>query len=152
MGLFKKKIKTRTFSAIHLCGLDIPEYCKSEVITNSDEMIIRSCGKEYVLKIQNIKCIDFQMDIDEKQFVKSSLVGGALGAAAFGVSGAVIGSRPRGKVVRDIKGYAIITYETAQSEDINIVFKDELANSLQCAKLVDELKPRINPRTSRVEL
>lgn len=152
MSIFKKKEDKKTFSAVHITGLDVPENCVCKVTLDEDDVMIESCGTEYVLKMKNIRNIEFQMGIDEKQHLKSSLVKGVIGAATFGVSGAVIGSRPKEKIKREVTGYAIITYENTNSERMTIVLKDEIPNHFQCAKLYDQLKPKIQSQTDRVEL
>ena len=153
MGLFKKKEKDLEYSSIiHIVGLDVPENCKCKVILKKVNLIILCAGNEYSLNIEKIKNVDFQIDVDEKQLLKSSLLRGAVGAAAFGVAGAVVGSSPKVKNKREVKCYAIISYENKNGENENFVLRDELPNTTQCAKLVDELKKRIKTQINKVEL
>lgn len=152
MGIFGKKTSIKVFSVVHIGGLDVPADCKCEISSSVDEIIVRCCGTEYVLKLKNIRNIEYQMDIDEKQYLKSSVIKGVVGAATFGATGAIIGSRPKEKIKREVSGYAIISYESINSECMTIVFKDELPNTLQCARLVDEIKPKIKLQINRMEL
>lgn len=151
MGLFGKKDVTYN-SIIHVGGLDAPENCRCKVSLKGTGLAISCAGKEFTLSVEKIRNVDFQMDIDEKQYLKSSFAKGVIGTAAFGVAGAVIGSSPKTKIKREVKCYAIILYENSDGECKNIVLRDELPNTQQCAKLVDLLKPKIKVRIDRVEL
>lgn len=153
MGLFGKKEKDIIYpSIIHVGGLNVPDYCACKVVLGKINLTIICAGNEFILDIKKIRNVDFQMDIDEKQFIKSSLTKGVIGAAAFGVSGAIIGSAPKTKTKREVKCYAIISYENSNGEYKSIVLRDELPNTSQCAKLVDALKMRIKAQVNRVEL
>lgn len=142
----------RYSSVIHVGGLPAPENITSSVTLSPTELIVICGGNEFSLPIHKIRNVDFQIDIDETQILKSSFVKGAVGAATFGVAGAVIGSAPKTKTKRETKCYAIITYENSEDEYKTFVLRDELPNARQCAMLVDTLKPRINTQVKKVEL
>lgn len=137
---------------IHIGGLNVPKNCKCSVILNPEGLTIQCGGNEFFLRLDKIKNVDYQLDIDEKQYLKSSMLKGMAGAAAFGVSGAVIGSAPNTKTKREVKCYAIISYGEAQDDYKMFILKDEFPNTNVCAKLVDTLKPLIKTQTNRVEL
>lgn len=143
---------TRYTSLIHVGGLDAPENVSCNVILSPIDLKIVCGGKEFSLQLKKIRNVDFQLDINEKQYLKSSMAKGMIGAAAFGMAGAIIGSAPKTKTKREVKCYAIIAYESAPGEYKNFVLRDEYANSGQCSKLVDTLKPRINSQVNKVEL
>lgn len=145
---------SRYNNIIHVGGLQAPKDCKAHAILSPSEFKVMCGGNEYVLDVSKIRNVDFQIDVDEEQYLDSSFVRGVIGAAAFGVSGAVIGSAPTAKTKRDVKCYAIISYESAQSEEGYKIFllRDEYPNTQVCAKLVDTLKPRINQGVQRIEL
>ena len=48
------------------------------------------------------------------QHLKSSFAGGVIGAATFGVAGAVIGSRPKEKEKRNVTFYLLVDYSGKQ--------------------------------------
>lgn len=137
---------------IHIGGLNVPENCKCSAVLRPEGLTVQCGGNEFFLRLDKIKNVDYQLDIDEKQFLKSSMLKGMAGAAAFGVSGAVIGSALNTKTKREVKCYAIISYGEAQDDYKMFILKDEFPNTNVCAKLVDTLKPMINPQINRVEL
>lgn len=143
---------SRYDNIIHMGGLDAPENCKCTVVLNPDSLVIECGGSEFSLNTAKVRNVDFQLDIDEKQYLKSSMAGGIAGAALFGVSGAVIGAAPKTKTKRDVKCYAIISYEETKGGFRTFILRDEIANLSRCAKLVDALKPMVNIRVNKVEL
>ena len=153
MGLFGKKDQTKEYTDIvHVVGLPIPENCKCKVMLKTQEMVISGAGTEMTLLYEKIHNVDFQMDIDESIYQKSSLAKGIVGAATFGVAGAVLGSAPKTKTKREVKCYAIVTYQNADGEAQTFVLRDEYPNTQKCAKLIEQLKPQITARMNRVEL
>lgn len=68
------------------------------VIANGSK---NSCAKpkkkEYNLNLERIHNISWYNEVDFEKHIKSSLIGGVIGAAAFGAAGAIIGSRPKEK-------------------------------------------------------
>ena len=137
---------------IHVGGLPAPENCKASVVLTPTAVAVNCGGSEYVLSIGKIRNVDFQLDVNETQYLKSSLVRGMAGAAAFGMVGAIVGSAPKTKTKRNVKCYAIITYEDAQGNNKTFLLKDEVANTQVCSRLVDSLRPKINQRINRVDL
>jgi hypothetical protein len=154
---FKKKEngKVDRFDLRHIVGLELPERMYCEVEVYSDRLNIISGNKEYNLKIEKINSVDFDMDIDIEKYTKSSVVKGALGAAMFGVSGAIIGSAPKTKEVRSVTSKAIINYDNSSGTSSYIIFEDFEANTAKgAAKFVDILRPMIIDRkeAQKIEL
>lgn len=155
MGLFSKKEKNRekTYTGIaHITGLKVPEGCNCIVKITENNVIIESLGNEFTLSIEKITNVDFKMDIDIKEYLESSTLKGLIGAATFGTVGAIIGSAPKQKEKRDVICYAIITFINTKEEHCVLILKDIAANTQICAKLVDELKPKIKTVKNKVEL
>ena len=74
MGLFGKKDQAKEYTDIvHVVGLPIPENCKCKVMLKTQEMVISGAGTEMTLLYERIHNVDFQMDIDESIYQKSSL-------------------------------------------------------------------------------
>ena len=139
-------------SVIHVGGLAAPENCKASVMLSPTTLTVNCGGSEYALNIEKIRNVDFQLDVNETQYLKSSFAKGVVGAAVFGMPGAIIGSAPKTKTKRNVKCYAIISYEDAQGEYRTFLLRDEVANTRVCAGLVDALRPRINQQINRIEL
>ena len=87
-----------------------------------------------------------------KAYIRKAVWKGIVGAATFGVAGAVLGSAPKTKTKREVKCYAIVTYQNADGEAQTFVLRDEYPNTQKCAKLIEQLKPKITARMNRVEL
>ncbi|MBU5486467.1 hypothetical protein KQI86_19380 [Clostridium sp. MSJ-11] len=155
MGLFFRKKKDVTgelgkFDLRHLIGLEIPEKMYCTVTVYNDKLVIESGDKEYSLKIDKIYSIDFDMDIDIEKYTKSSMTKGVIGAATFGVSGAIIGSAPKTKEKRKVTCKAIISYENSSEDTAYIIFEDFEANAIKgAAKLVDTLRPLIKKQEEK---
>ncbi len=149
MGLFSRKKNNENselgkFDLKHLAGLEIPEEICCKVIVYKDRLIIEFGDKEYNLKIEKIRSVNFEMDLDIEKYTKSSMIKGIVGAATFGVSGAIIGSAPKTKEKRNVTSKAVINYETSSGSSSYIIFEDIEANVIKgAAKLVDTLRPLI---------
>ena len=143
---------TRYDNLVHVGGLNVPENINCNAILNPTELIISCSGNEFVLPIEKIRNVECEFNIDEKQYLKSSMAKGIIGAATFGVAGAVIGSAPETKTKREIKCYAIISYDGTDGEVKTFILRDGYPNIEVCKKLVELLKGKINTRTNRVEL
>ena len=139
-------------SVIHVGGLAAPENCKASVMLSPTTLTVNCGGSEYALNIKKIRNVDFQLDVNETQYLKSSFVKGVVGAAAFGMPGAIIGSAPKTKTKRNVKCYAIISYEDAQGEYKTFLLRDAAENMNICSRLVDDLRPRVSQQLNRVEL
>lgn len=143
---------SRYDSIIHVGGLSAPENCKCTAVLNPEGLNVLCGGNEFFLRLEKIRNVDFQLDIDEKQYLKNSMIGGMAGAAMFGISGAIIGSSPKTKTKREVKCYAIISYDDGRGQYHTFILRDEIANLNRCAKLVDTLKPMIQQKVNKVEL
>lgn len=158
MGFWGKKQKNiikllGNYDLEHILGLNIPENVNCILELYLDKLIIKSLGYEYNLGINQIKSCDFKMDIDIKQYTKSNLVKGIAGGVAFGVPGAIAFSSPKVKEKREIKGYAIINYQSSNNELAYLIFRDIYPNSSNASKLVDKLRTLIkNTDTTQVNL
>ena len=143
----------KRFSAIdHIEGLNAVTNSKCEVVLSSASLMITCAGKQYTLPIERIKYVDFKMDIDEKLYQKSSFVKGIAGAAMFGVAGAVIGSAPKTKSRRYVKGYAVIGYRDTGGMEKVILLRDSAPNSYRCSTLVDTLRSYVHLQVEKIEL
>lgn len=143
---------SRYSSIIYVGGLGAPENIKCDVVLSPVELKLLCGGNEFALPIDKIRNVDFQLDIDEKQYLKTSTAKGAIGAAAFGVSGAVIGLAPKTKTKREVKCYAIISFDGTDGEYKTIVLRDAVPNIQMCSRLVDTLRPMINQHVNKVQL
>lgn len=136
----------------HVEGLDVIEKSPCSVIISPSSLVISCTGKEYTLPLKRISYVDFIVDIDEIRYLQSSAAKGIVGAALFGVSGAVVGAAPKTKVAREETGCAVIGYKDAGGKEKFIVLKDQSANSYMCSLLVSTLNSCIHTTIEKVEL
>lgn len=140
------------FALEHVEGLGVVEGSSCQVVLNPSILTITCTGKEYTLPIKRITYVDFMVDADKIRYLQSSAVKGIVGAALFGVSGAVIGTMPKTKVAYEAIGYAVIAYRNTKGEEKLIILRDQSANSYICNKLVKALDVCIHTTVEKVEL
>lgn len=158
MGLFGKKNKyPKEFKDIYVAaGLGVPEGSPCSIIANEDTISILCDGQEFVLKICNIIYYEYKMDVEiENSTQNGSVLKGMIGGAVFGLPGAIVGSLPKTKKKRLVTGTVMIKYQ-GQTDNQTIILIST-PNTLGCAQLSDELKPKVkilekDIQTSRIEL
>lgn len=136
----------------HVEGLDVAKKSPCTVILSPSNMVISCTGKEYTLPLRRIMYAEFIVDVDKIRYLQSSMAKGAVGAAIFGVSGAVIGAAPKTKVAYEKVGYAVVGYRDAKGSERIIILKDQTVNSYVCRWLVDELESCTHTTIEKVEL
>lgn len=130
MGLFAQKYPCM-FQALHIGGLDIPEGapCTITVDKVSNTLTINADAASIELDISRIQHLTTETDIDVEKYQDSSLMSGVVGAALFGTSGAVIGSRPKQKT-KETRTHGIKIYYLLQNgEGISVLFKDKASEA-----------------------
>ena len=142
--MIKKKVKAKKMNGIHFSGLDIPNIPVTLTLSEAGIVIVTSTlQKEYTIDIGAIKNISCYHEEEFEKYMKSSLVGGVIGAAAFGVPGAIIGSRPKEKSKRKVTFYLLVDYSDKQ-----IVISSE--DGFSIGSIVDLFRA-INPQTNSVQ-
>lgn len=143
---------TRYSSIMHIGGLRAPENLKCNAVLSPTELTIFCGGNEFSLSVDKIRNVDFQLEVDEVPYLKTSNVRGMMCAAKAGLVGAAIGSIPDVKVKREETYYALISYDAVNGQYKTIILKDAVPNIRMCSKLVDTLRPMINQRVNKVQL
>lgn len=119
MGLFKNKKIERpagffeVYQMKHISGLPIGNDLICVIHVTPDAYEFESIMTKQKIRLDRTKVVSVikKFDVEKKVQMKSSLVGGVAGAAAFGVTGAIIGSRPKEKVKKEHKIYLSISYQ-----------------------------------------
>lgn len=144
--MFGKK-KGKTIVGTHISGLDIPENVNLMFTLDSDGIIIKiPASREYSISLNKIQSISCYNATEIEKYTTSSLSSAVVGAATFGVIGAVIGSRPKSKEKRTVLFYLLIQYD-----DKTIVLESK--DGFGMGQIVDyfkKLKP--DSSTQRIEL
>ena len=139
-------------SLAHVDGLEAAEKSPCSVILNDSSLMISGAGKEYTLPLKRITYVDYIADADKTRYLESSAAKGIMGAALFGVSGAVVGAAPKTKTAHEETGYAVIGYRDAGGREKRIILKDQTVNSYRCSKLVRALNICIHTKVEKVNL
>lgn len=142
----KKKEKVKSFYGNHVSGLDIPNV-PVNVTLSADGMKITAPQnqREYTISLERLQNVSCYNEVEFEKQIKSSTVRGVVGAATFGVAGAIIGSRPKEKQKRKVHFYLLVEYP-----DNQIVITSD--NGFGVGSIVDyfrELKPT---GTTQIEL
>lgn len=158
MGLFSRNKKNKNGELCkvelkHVLGLAMPEGIYCEAVLSDKELILEVSSDKYKLNLDKISSVNFSMNIDIEKYQKSSIAKGIIGAATFGIAGAVIGSAPTNKEKRNVTGKIIIEYLNSNEENQFIILEDFTINSQAAATLVDKIRPLIkNEIKNTIEL
>lgn len=159
MGLFSKKRceYPKEFKDIYVVsGLNIKAEVPCSVVATNDTVSIICAEQEFVLRISNIIDFQYKMDVDiESDIQNGSILKGIIGGIAFGLPGAIVGSLPRTKKKRLVTGSVLLRYQG--KDDIKTIILISAPNTLGCAALADDLKPRVSikrdvVKTEKIEL
>ncbi len=121
-------------SIVHIGGLDTPKGCMCQVYLNAQHLSITCGGSEFILKLDKIKNAECQCDVSWKPRIKTK----------------------NEKLVTETNRvescFAIISYEGTYGDFSNIILRDEYTNTYECRRLVDKIKPHLDPKIRKVEL
>ena len=148
----KEKKEKSFWGLVHVKGLNAEEKSPCVVTVDSQGATIACQSKEYRLPIQRILYAECLTDVENIQYLKSSVAKGMLGAALFGVGGAVIGSAPKTKVRKQITSHAIIGYRDSSGKERAIILKDAAPNRMDASNLVYELNARVPKQIEKITL
>ncbi len=162
MGLFRKKKEKvneypKEFADLYfVTGLNVRPGTECKVVIDEENMTIITEKNEYVLKVDNIRKCDYNIDTKIAHTIEDGSVWkGMVGEALFGLPGAISGSLPTTKEQRLVTVFVTIVYQgRADYEKITLA---GLPNTSGSAKMADELRPRIKEipieiQRNRIEL
>ena len=141
----KKKKKEKGLTGVHISGLDVSENVNVTLSLNEDGVTIKTTSKEYHIGLNKIQSVSWYNEVDIQKYTTSSLGSAVVGAATFGVIGAVIGSRPKVKESKTVFFYLIVQYDEKY-----IVIESQ--DGFKVGQIVDfykELKPE---SSNKIEL
>lgn len=141
---------TRYYDILHMGGLTAPVNCKCTVLLKPEGLIVECGGNEFFLRLEKIRNVDFQLDIDKSQYLQGYMIREEAETAILGRRRAFVS--PQLKTTREVKCYAIISYENDEGEYQTFILRDTLPNTQNCSKLVDTLKARVNTQLNRINL
>lgn len=141
--------KSKKFAGgTHVSGLDVGK-AQVSLCLSDDKLLISvpSLKKEFNLSLNKIENLGYYNEVEVEKHLKSSFAGGVIGAATFGVAGAVIGSRPKEKQTRKVTYYLLIDYSDGQI----IIESNDWISLDNMIKYFRKLKPQAN-ETVTIEL
>lgn len=153
MGLFGKKNKyPKEFNDMYVVtGLGVSDGSPCSIVANEDTISIICDEKEFMLKISNIINYKYTMDVEIESSVQNgSVLKGMIGGVVFGIPGAIVGSLPKTKQKRLVTGSVMIKYEGKTGDQTIILVS--APNTLGCAQLSDELKPKVKVMGDNVQI
>ncbi len=158
--LGKKKL-TRSVYGTHITGLPVPEGTFIALVLSPEGLTLtavlqenkKSTEQKYNLKLEKIKTIRILDETEVKQIITQSAPGMILGAAAFGIIGAMIGGRVKTKETTAIKKILILDYTSDGEKQIILdCTKDAPSNQTAFLKHFQELKPEASRSSEVVQL
>ena len=144
-GIGKKKQEGRIALGNHIDGLPIPQKSDLTIKLVPEGLSILGNGQEFEINISKITFIDYRSETEMDKVIHQSAPGMFLGAAGFGVIGAMVGGRVKTKKKRNVSHFMIINY---QSDELKSIVVDMTKDWYKGAQLIDyfrELKPNIQP-------
>lgn len=143
--MFGKKKNHKQIIGQHVSGLEnIPNVPVLIVLDESGlKLNVVSMKKEFTITLDRITSINCYHETEIEKHLKSSFVSGVIGAATFGLPGAVIGSRPKEKKNRKVTFFLLIDYA-----DNQLVFSSE--DGFGTGGIVDLFR-KIKPSTDNIQ-
>lgn len=147
----RKKKKEKVIGATHLEGLPIQE--DADLVVKLDDegltLIVVKSRQELNIDISKISLIDYKNEVEMKQIIKQSAPGMIIGAATFGLLGAMVGGRVKTKEKKIFTHFVVINYHS--DEDKTIILKtNDVIGAGQLVDTFRSLKPTSEPL--RIEL
>ena len=147
----KKKINGKVIGANLVEGLPVKEETDLIVKLTDENLILIEAPtrKEFEIDISKISLIDYKNEVEMQRIIKQSAPGMIIGAATFGLLGAMVGGRVKTKEKKIFTHFVVINYHS--DEDKTIILKTN--DAIGAGQLVDtfrSLKPTSEPL--RIEL
>lgn len=159
--MFGKKKSTRGVSGSHISGLPIPDGNFVQTTLSPGELtltaVLKGGGKateqKFTLELDKVKNIQILNETEVKRVVEQSAPGMILGAAAFGIVGAMVGGRVKTKEKTAIKNLLILDYVSDEEKQIVLDCTiDSLHNQAAFLKYFRELKPETAQSPATIQL
>lgn len=143
--MLKKKNKIIAVSGNHIHGLDLTSNVNCTLSLSENGLIISAHTekKEYTLSIDRIDNISWHHEEEIEKHLQSSAAKGIIGAAVFGVAGAIIGSRPKEKKERKVHFFITIDYPGNQ-----IIIHTE--DGFSCGQVIDYFR-KLKPQSAKTK-
>jgi outer membrane lipoprotein SlyB len=142
----KKKVNGKVIGATLVEGLPISEG-SDLVVKLTDEgltLIVASTKQEFEIDISKLTLIDNKNEVEMQHIVKQSAPGMIIGAATFGLLGAMVGGRVKTEEKKIVTHFVIINYHSDEDKTIVLKTNDGIGAG-QIADLFRKFKPQSTP-------
>lgn len=143
--MFGKKKDEMTAMGTLIEGLPIPQNSDLTVKLSTEGLSILGCNQEFEIDISKLTLMDMKSDVEMEKVIHQSLPGMVIGAATFGVVGAMVGGRVKEKNKRVVTHFLLICYESGESKTIVIETTKDWYNAAKLVDLFRKLKPASKP-------
>lgn len=130
----KKKKNEKEIVGKMIAGVPLPDGTAVNVKLTPDVLTINGSSKEFNIDFSKLETLDIKSDVEMEQIIEQSAPGMIIGAAVFGVIGAMIGGRVKTKDKKQVNHFLIINY---QSEELKTIILDVTVNWYKAAGMVD---------------
>ena len=144
--MFKQKSLSSSGNLID--GLPVP--AQTEIVITLEDVNFRikaypgrdkNSWKTFNLEVEKVSNIQIMDERQIKQVVEQAAPGMILGAAAFGLLGAMVGGRNKTKEKISVRNLLIIDYISNGEKQIIIDISNDLKDSTKIVKRFHEMKP-----------
>ncbi len=103
-------------------------------------IIVSKTKQEFEIEISKLISVEYKTETEISNIINQSAPGMIIGAAAFGILGAMIGGRVKTKQVKTVNHFLIINYQSGEEKQIVLQTND--GNSAkQISEYFRQLKP-----------
>lgn len=142
----KKKMNGKVIGTTLVEGLPLSEG-SDLVVKLTDEgltLIAAATRQEFEIPMSKLTMVDYKNEVEMKQIIKQSAPGMIIGAATFGLLGAIVGGRVKTEEKKIFTHFMIINYHS--DEDKTIVMKtNDGIGAGQLVGFFRQLKPQSTP-------
>jgi hypothetical protein len=145
--MFGKKIKNEIIALGNLVeGLPIPQNSDLSIKLTPNALTIIGCGQEFEINFSKLTLVDIKSDVEMEKIIKQSVPGMIIGAATFGIIGAMIGGRVKTKEKRVVNHFLLVSY---QSDELKSIVIDVTKDWYNAAQMVDYFR-KLNPSPTKL--
>lgn len=148
--MFGKKKEEKIVLGTLVDGLPAPSNCNVTVKLTPVSLNIMGNNQDFEIDFSKLELIDIKTDVEMEKVISQSAPGMIIGAAAFGVLGAMIGGRVKTKEKRVVSHFLIINYQSESLKTIIIETTNDWYNGAALVDYFRKLKP--NSKPIKVEL
>lgn len=131
-------------------GLPIPQNCNLLVKLTPENLLLKHLDKnEFSIDLSKLNTIEIYNSTALEKIVSQSAPGMIIGAATFGLLGAMVGGRTKTKEKKLISYYLVVNYGSDEPKTVVIDVSIDCHNA---AKLVDYFKTLKPTTAKRIEL